>query len=178
VLASNPAFAQVVPWKTITFNGEITTQTCEAKINGVDNPLIELPKVRDSALPEVNSIAGLTTFTLGISGCTLAEDGVQKVRVFFHVPSGQSALKGNLDNNTPTSNGGAQGVRLQLTQDAEGTQPIPLPSNANGTAVSLDLDMELKEGTATHTFGVQYIRTHGIRHGTLAASARWHIEYL
>jgi len=175
-LVSNPALAQ---WRKITFNGEITTQTCEAKINGVDNPLIELPKVRDSTLADTNSVAGLKTFTLGISGCTHAEDGVQKVRVFFHVPGSQNAIDGNLTNTIPKYRDGAEGVALQLTKDAEGTQPIPLPANANRTAVSLDLEMELKDGTATHTFGVQYARTgSSVYPGKFSASANWFIAYL
>jgi len=58
---------------TITFKGEVTEQTCEVTVNGVNaRPVVLLPSVAKSDLAAAASSAGLTTFTLGVTGCPVS----------------------------------------------------------------------------------------------------------
>jgi len=164
----------------ITFEGYVTTQTCEAKINGGDDVVVKLEDVRAAAFPDISSTAGLKAFTLALGNCTYAEDQMQKVRVYFRLPSGpQSAYKGYLTNVISVSNGGADGVGVQLTKDAAGTEKIQIPSDSPYT-MSMEFGMELKGGTASHEFGVHYVkdRDYPVQPGKVSTSIEWQIVYL
>jgi len=176
-LASCPATAA---WKQIKFEGTITTQTCEAKINGEEGSVVKLKDVRDRELSKYPSRAGLTTFTLAIGNCSHAEDGVQKVRVFVRVPEGQSLSSGYLLNTVAVKDGGASSVGLEVTKDGAGAQPVKLPLNSAASATSIDLEESFKDGTATYTFGVQYVHYTPLvlSPGKFAASLMWDIAYL
>ncbi|WP_016585793.1 fimbrial protein, partial [Yersinia pestis] len=50
---------------TITFQGEVTAQTCSVTVNGLEaNPVVLLPTVSSSDLDASGQTKGKTTFTL------------------------------------------------------------------------------------------------------------------
>lgn len=104
---------------TITFKGEVTEQTCEVTVNGVNaRPVVLLPSVAKSDLAAAASSAGLTTFTLGVTGCTVDSNALDIKTVFV---ANNMTERGNLANT-----GTAQNVELQLLTDSAGTTPIDL----------------------------------------------------
>src|SRR6516225_7232631 len=66
-----PAIAFAASANTINFQGEVTTQTCAVTVNGnAANPTVLLPTVSTADLSATGSVAGLTSFTIGVTGCT------------------------------------------------------------------------------------------------------------
>ncbi|CAA0303997.1 Uncharacterised protein [Klebsiella oxytoca] len=60
---------------TVTFQGEVTSQTCSVSINGETNSVVLLPTVSTAdfgANLANGQTAGLTPFTVTVSGCTAA----------------------------------------------------------------------------------------------------------
>nr|MBA2814699.1 putative fimbrial protein SthA [Candidatus Pantoea persica] len=56
---------------TINFQGEIAEETCSVTVNGnTTSPLVLMPTVSASELTTKGNIAGQTTFTVGLTGCT------------------------------------------------------------------------------------------------------------
>ena len=63
---------------TITFKGEITEQTCSVTVNGSSaHPVVLLPTISKSDLKDPASSAGLTTFTMGVSGCSVDSSNLE-----------------------------------------------------------------------------------------------------
>jgi type 1 fimbria pilin len=56
---------------TVTFLGEVTSETCTVAINGNKvSPVVLLPSVNKSELLTAGSVAKPTTFDISVSGCT------------------------------------------------------------------------------------------------------------
>ena len=100
---------------TITFDGEVTDQTCTFSVAGNTDPIVLLPSVAQSDLAGgVGNTAGETKFTIEVTGYTPSQTAESFKTVFSAV--GPVTTNGNLDN---TSANGATGVSLQLFE----TQP-------------------------------------------------------
>ncbi|WP_053225529.1 fimbrial protein [Pseudomonas helleri] len=62
--ATFPVMAFAASQNTITFNGQVTDQTCTVAVNGnAASPMILLPTVSATSLSAANSKAGETPFT-------------------------------------------------------------------------------------------------------------------
>ncbi|HEY4803885.1 MAG TPA: type 1 fimbrial protein, partial [Paraburkholderia sp.] len=106
-----PAIAFAASANTINFQGEVATQTCAVTIDGVaSNPTVRLPEVSAGALSAAGSAAGLTTFTIGVTGCTAQASATPIKTVFV---GNQVDSNGNLGNT-----GTAGNVALQLLDPA------------------------------------------------------------
>lgn len=69
LLVSSSAMA--VSDNTITFQGEVSDETCSVVINGNQaKPVVLLPTVSTKDLSEQGKTAGPITFDIGLSGCT------------------------------------------------------------------------------------------------------------
>jgi len=132
----------------ITFNGEVTGQTCA--INGGTNDLVvTLPTVAASALDTVGKTAGLTPFNIDLTGCA-ATPG--KVRVAFEPGATVDASTGRL-----RTTGGATNVQIGLRNAAD-TSTINLGAAAagqNSTAV------DIVNGNASLRYTAEYVATGG-----------------
>ncbi|QNP49467.1 fimbrial protein [Diaphorobacter aerolatus] len=158
-----PAFAYAA--STITFQGEVSTQTCVAEVNGQTNGIVLLNTVPTSALAAVNSTTGLTPFTMTVKGCPTAGTPTNIATNFL----GHSAtVKGNLGNRATT--GAATKVQLQLMKTSAGTEAIIL----SGTTSVPGLVLPANQSSASHQFGVQYISEEG---GATAGSVQGIAEY-
>lgn len=153
---------------TITFKGEVTEQTCEVAVNGVNaRPVVLLPTVAKSELNAVASSAGLTSFTLGVTGCTLDANALDIKTVFV---ANNMTERGNLENT-----GTAQNVELQLMTDSAGTTAIDLrdPTPVAGITVAAG------STTGEHDYGVQYFSPNGgATAGTVVGAVQYAITYL
>ncbi len=153
---------------TITFKGEVSEQTCEVTINGVTaRPVVLLPTVSKSQLATADSAAGLTTFTLGVTGCAVTSGALDVKTVF--VGHNVSAT-GNLSNT-----GSATNVELQLLTDAGGATPIDLRTS---TAIA-GVTVPAGQTSGEHDFAVQYYSPTGSAGaGTVLGSVQYAITYL
>ncbi|EPG6758332.1 fimbrial protein [Citrobacter freundii] len=153
---------------TITFKGEVTEQTCEVTVNGVNaRPVVLLPSVAKSDLAAAASSAGLTTFTLGVTGCTVDSNALDIKTVFV---ANNMTERGNLANT-----GTAQNVELQLLTDSAGTTPIDLRT---GTPIA-GITVAAGNTSGEHDFAVQYFSPNGgATAGTVVGTVQYAISYL
>lgn len=82
LLVSSSAMA--VSDNTITFQGEVSDETCSVVINGNQaKPVVLLPTVSTKDLSEQGKTAGPITFDIGLSGCTGSQDKTTKISTVF-----------------------------------------------------------------------------------------------
>jgi len=170
-LAASVAQAQTQTPTTITFEGEVTDQTCKVNINGQDNTTVVLPTVKQNDFASAaGTVTGKTDFSLDVTGCKPVTDpGTQKVSVKFHGTS-LTQSGGYLKN---TAANGATDVAVQLL---DGTAAIDLSSGI--------FTKELGElsGTTTSlskTFAAQYIsESDTVGTGKVTAVVEYSLAYL
>ncbi|MBV8259658.1 MAG: type 1 fimbrial protein, partial [Paraburkholderia sp.] len=81
--AGVPAIASAASANTLNFQGEVATQTCAVTVNGnATNPSVPLPPVSASVLQVAGSNAGMTNFTIGVTGCTAPTSALPIKTVF------------------------------------------------------------------------------------------------
>ena len=101
--------ASAVSDNTISFQGEVTDETCSLTVNGNDTaPIILLPTVSTSDLSASGDVAGATTFEMGLSGCTGSTTDSTTISTVF---------AGNLvetTNGTLGNTGTAENVTVQM----------------------------------------------------------------
>ncbi|MBO2651606.1 fimbrial protein [Shewanella algae] len=151
---------------TITFQGEVTAETCEVTINGnTANPVVLLPSVSKTELSDPGATAGETIFTLGVTGCSGASAISTKTKF----------VGNNVDTNGNLANTGtATNVALQLL-DAAGGTAINLNTDVAVTGVALAIG----ETEGSVDYAVQYISVAGgATAGTVAGSVQYAISYL
>jgi major type 1 subunit fimbrin (pilin) len=168
-LAVAPGFAFAASANTINFQGEVTDQTCSVTINGNEaNPTVLLPTVPSSSLIAAGATAGLTTFTVGVSGCTpmAQSQAIKTVFVGNQVTSG-----GNLGNT-----GTATNVALQLLDPQSPSSPFDLSSVSGYAADGLTLAADTS--SASYDYAVQYItETGGATAGSVLGSVQYALSY-
>lgn len=158
--------ASAVSDNTISFQGEVTDETCSLTVNGNDTaPIILLPTVSTSDLSASGDVAGATTFEMGVSGCTGSTDSTAISTVFV----------GNLietTNGTLGNTGTAENVTVQIL-DTEGTE-INLSSTYTAEG---DLTLAAGDTASTATYTAQYYASDAATAGTVAASLQYAVTY-
>lgn len=147
----------------ITFEGEVSDQTCQ--INGLDKNAdlnVKLPKVNTSALTTDGDTAGLTSFTLKLTGCKSTTGSVYPHFLFGESINPQT----NRLKNESTGVGNARNVEIAVLN--EDLSPVDLAKDAGEQNV---LKAELSPvtsgqpatttGEATLKFFAQYVATGG-----------------
>jgi len=164
-LAASLAQAQT---PTITFEGEVTDQTCKATINGQTDAVVMLPTVSQSDLAGVDKTAGKTDFTLNISGCTATSEGqTKKVKVNFFGPSVSGK---NLKN---TAANGARDVAVQLL---DGSQEIDLSAGIVPVEAG---DISATDTSFSKVFSAQYVsEATSVGVGKVTAVVQYTLSYL
>ncbi|WP_265462696.1 fimbrial protein [Aeromonas salmonicida] len=154
---------------TITFQGEVTSQTCEVTVNGnASNPVVLLPTVSTTVLTAAGSTAGETTFKLGVTGC----DGTATNSNTKFVGNLVDA-DGNLGNATGT--GYATNVALQLLTSSGGTA-INLNDETSSTVPGVVLADGETEGSVE--YAVQYYSNVGAATaGSVIGSVQYAVVY-
>lgn len=161
-----PILAQATP--QVTFQGEVTAQTCQPSINGESNGIVLLPTVPTSELSASGSTTGLTPFTISISDCTVDTTDLKIGTKFVGHSVTSTGNLGNIATNNPAEN-----VSIQLTQDAAGTTPVVL----NGVTTVEGLTLKAGETSATHQFGARYYAEDAVTAGPVTAVAEYTLSY-
>ncbi|MEM5328216.1 fimbrial protein [Paraburkholderia sp. JHI2823] len=164
-----PAMAFAASANTINFQGEVTTQTCAVTVNGnAANPTVLLPTVSTASLAATGSNAGMTTFTIGVTGCTAQASATPIKTVFV---GNQVDGNGNLGNT-----GTATNVALQLLDPTATSTPFNL-SGATGYAAA-GLNLAAGATAATHDFAVRYYSATGnATAGSVLGSVQYAVSY-
>lgn len=171
VISVIPVAANAAP--TITFQGEVSAQTCETEVNKETNSIVLLPNVSVTQLSTAGSTAGLTPFTVTIKNCTAPTSGNIDIKTKFLGHNVTTA--GNLANLVTSADNGAENVAIQITTNESGTTPVVL----NGVTSVPGLVLKKDETTASHTFGVQYISENGnAKAGQVKAMVEYTVGYL
>jgi major type 1 subunit fimbrin (pilin) len=147
----------------ITFDGEISDMTC--KINGLDKNAdlnVKLPKVNTSALVADGDTAGLTSFTLKLTGCKTSTGSV-----YPHFLYGESIdAQTNRLKNSGTGVGTARNVQIAILN--EDLSPVDLAKDAGEQNVLKATLTPVESGQpatttgeATLKFFAQYVATGG-----------------
>lgn len=149
----------------ITFQGEVTDQTCEVTVNGENaSPIVLLPTVTTTDLTTSGKVAGKRSFEIGLNGCTANEKGVTVSTVFV---GNQVTSDGNLGNTGTASN-----VDIQIL-DKDDTA-INLTSGYTGSG---DLSLAANETSATSTYYAQYYATGQATAGSVISTLQYAVTY-
>jgi len=167
--AGVPAIASAASANTLNFQGEVATQTCEVTVNGnTTNPTVPLPPVSASVLQAAGSNAGMTNFTIGVTGCTAPTSALPIKTVFV---GNQVDSNGNLGNT-----GTATNVALQLLDPAATSTPFNL-SGAMGYAAA-GLNLAAGATASTHDFAVRYYSATGnATAGSVFGTVQYAVSY-
>jgi major type 1 subunit fimbrin (pilin) len=171
-IAVLPGTALATP--TVTFQGEVTDQTCVVSINGETNSVVMLPTVSVSDFSSTladGQTAGLTPFTVSISECLPPQSSLDVTTKFlgYDVDTNTGVL-GNRATTDP-----AVGFGIQLTTSSDGTTPVFL----SGQTSVPGLVLPAGESSTSHTFGAQYyvIDANSATPGKVTAVAEYTLSY-
>ncbi|SCU93441.1 F17 fimbrial protein [Cupriavidus necator] len=150
---------------TITFNGQITAQTCT--INGGNSSFaVTLPTVSASTLAASGATAGQTPFQIALTNCT--PNG--SVHTFFEAGPTTDTATGNLILDA----GGASNVQIRLLNGGSANSPIKagFADASQGSNV-----VAITNGSATLPYYAQYYATGVATAGTANSSVLYSIAY-
>ena len=159
--AANMAMAA----ETITFQGDISANTCIVQVNSQASPTVTLPTVGTADLGSLGKTAGATPFTVDLIGCQAAADDVQ-VRFVAHTEAGANL---GLDSSTP---GSAGNVVVQLLEGYAGGSPIVFSGGIGKTSTKTTA-----LGAASFPLTAQYYSTGLASAGTVKAIANYEVIY-
>ncbi|MFP5596784.1 fimbrial protein [Kluyvera sp. 142486] len=173
-LTSLPCVSFAAP--TITFVGEVTSQTCSVNINGQTNSVVMLPTttVTDFGTTlTTGQTAGLTAFTVSVSGCTASSTSTTPISTKF-LGYDVDATSGTLGNRETTN--AAVGYGIQLMSSASGGTPVMLSGVTSVPGLVLPKDAT----SANYEFGARYyvINATGAQAGKISAVAEYTVSYL
>ncbi|MEM6052580.1 fimbrial protein [Erwinia sp. P7711] len=150
---------------TISFTGNIDSQTCTVSINGgSSSATVTLPKVSSSVLQNAGQTAGSTRFTIELNDCSTETGGV-----YAYFEQGANVNANGRLNNTGT----ATNVELQLLDGANNVLNAGSTDQTTSPATAT-----LAAGTATLNYAAQYYATAKASSGTVASSVTYSINYL
>ncbi|NSX13554.1 type 1 fimbrial protein [Cupriavidus taiwanensis] len=153
----------------ITFNGQITAQTCTINGNGTGSNdfAVQLPTVSTSTLSAPGNVAGQTPFNIALTNCT-PDSG--SVHTFFEAGPTTDATTGNLILDA----GGAQNVQIRLLNGGTNNTPIKAgftDASQNSSSVPIT------NGAATLWYYAQYYATGQATAGAAKSSVMYSIAY-
>ncbi|WP_052285320.1 fimbrial protein [Kluyvera genomosp. 1] len=164
MMASSSAMA--ISDNTITFQGEVTDETCSVAVNGNGaTPVILLPTVSTKDLAKSGDTAGDITFDIGVAGCTGNPSTETSISTVF--VGNQVTTNGNLGN---TGTAGNVEIQLLDTKDAV----INLTDGYTGNG---DLKLAAGASEASATYTAQYYATGLATAGTVEATLQYAVSY-
>ena len=168
--------AQAANTGTITFEGKIIDQTCDASVDGKGaSATVKLGGAPMSSLNANGKTAGYTPFTISLTNCK-AQAANWGVTAYFpdnatNIDSSKQILK-NQATDTPASN-----VGLELLQNVNGTKTV-VPLGKAVTDTNYKFFTQDKAATsATLTYGVQYKATGVSTAGNVKGLAVYELSY-
>lgn len=171
ILSATFAGAAMAYDGTITFSGKIVTQTCTVNTND-KNLTVILPTVSTTTLKDQSATAGLTPFSIHLTGCTASQNGAQNVKAYFEPSSNIDVNTHNLINTAVQSK--ADNVQIQLL-NSNGTSTILLGEGEGGQDVQTETIGS--DGSATLRYMAQYYATGKSTAGDVKATVNYTIAY-
>lgn len=169
ILAGTAMVAQVASANdgTITFNGQITAQTCTINGNGsgAKDFLVTLPPVSTAALAIAGQTAGRTAFNIDLSACT---PNSGNVHTYFEPGITTDAATGYLNLDV----GGATNVQIGLlNSDFSPIKAGFVDAAQNSKAAAI------AGGSATLSYYAQYVATGATTAGAANSSVMYTLIY-
>ncbi|QIK14984.1 type 1 fimbrial protein [Leclercia sp. 29361] len=160
---------------TVTFEGEVTDQTCSVNINGQTSSVVMLPTVAATEFGTTlanGQTAGLTPFTISLSGCKSSTSSTNITTKFLGYDV--DSTTGTLGNRATTD--AATGYGIQLTSSGTGGTPVVL----SGVTSVPGLVLAANATTASYEFGAQYyvVDATTAAPGKISAVAEYTVSYL
>lgn len=158
---------------TITFNGNITGQTCDINGNGTGGKdfTVTLPTVSKSTLASAGSWAGRTPFSIGLSNCSPATGNVS---TYFEPGASVDLTTGQL----AVDSGANAATNVELALLNSDTSQIHVGATTGGADSSGSESVALSSGAATLNYYVQYVAYNGAAtEGSVASRVNYTIVY-
>lgn len=153
----------------VTFQGEVSTQTCQASINGQTNGIVLLPTVSVSELNVKGSTAGLTPFSISVVGCATSNKESKITTKFLGRNVTSTGNLSNLATVSPATN-----VAIQLVHNSATITPITL----NGITKVEGLTLLANQSAASYALAARYISEDGLAAaGAITAVAEYTVSY-
>ncbi len=152
---------------TITFAGSVTAQTCTIKGNGSNSGdfTVTLPTVSTGLLDTAGKTAGLTPFSIALTGCT---PGSGKVHAFFLSGPTTDTGTGRLI----LRSGGASNVQIGLKNN----DFSDINAGADDAAQN-SKSVAITDGKAVLHYNAQYVATGAATAGVAATSVMYTLSY-
>ncbi|EFA9361089.1 F17 fimbrial protein, partial [Escherichia coli] len=168
ILAAASSSATLAYDGKINFTGKVVAQTCSVA-TGSESLSVVLPTVSTTTLSTDAKTAGLTPFTIQLTGCTVsAASGVDKVNAYFEPNANTDYTTGNLTN---TASPGASDVQIQLL-NADGVKVIKLGQ----AAAAQDVDtVAINDANVTLRYNARYYATGQATAGNVSATVNYTI---
>ncbi|WP_422527817.1 fimbrial protein [Serratia fonticola] len=154
---------------TITFNGELTANTCDVIVDGqAADATVTLPTVGISQLQTVASTAGDTGFIMALNNCA---GTLQTASAFFEAGTSVDLVTGRLKNMV----GNATNVSLQLLDGSNSSLSVIQAGNAN--QVTNTVYKNISSGSANLPYVVRYYAEAPTTAGTVVSNVVYSIQY-
>lgn len=161
--------AQAASTGTITFNGELTANTCDVVVDGqAADATVVLPTVGTNQLTAATQTAGRTGFNMALNNCA---GTLSTASAFFEAGASVDLTTGHLNNMTGT----ATNVSLQLRDGSSASQAVINVGNQDQTLNTTYVDVST--GSATLPYAVEYYANGATTAGTVISSVVYSIMY-
>ncbi|WP_058914462.1 fimbrial protein [Entomohabitans teleogrylli] len=153
----------------ITFQGDITDNTCEISVNGGGaTETVSLPKIPAFALNSPGVTQGDTPFTIALSNCTGAT--LSSAYTYFESGTYLDSVSGRL--NTVSGSDSAGNIQIQLLDNTH--QPIFIGDQSSQSSNLIDIS----SGSGLMDYIARYYATDAATAGTVYTSVNYSIVYL
>lgn len=154
---------------TITFNGELTANTCDVVVDGQGaDATVVLPTEGTSLLNAATKTAGETGFVMALNNCS---GSLQTASAFFETGASVDPVTGRLKNMSGT----ATNVSLQLVDASSASRAIIQAGNQN--QVSGTTYVDVSSGSASLPYAVRYYAEAPTTAGTVVSNVVYSIQY-
>jgi major type 1 subunit fimbrin (pilin) len=168
LLVMNSA-TQAASTGTITFNGELTQNTCDVNVGGQGpDAVVVLPTVTTSVLQTPGQTTGRKDFSMVLSNCV---GTLRTVAAFFQAGSTVDTVTGRLKN---TNGSGATNVSLQLLDIINGYKAIQA---GNQNQIANTSYVVATTGSANLLYSVQYYAEGATTPGLVTSSVVYSLMY-
>lgn len=163
---ASSAFASATDGKgTITFNGQLTDNTCTIASNDV-NKTVTLPTISTVSLARAGDVAGATMFDINVSGCST---GVTQVAAHFETTNLDQPSRGAKNTYAGTSSDPAATLVAVQMLDGDGTTALNLGTKGSPVTVT--------NGAAKMYYGGRYYANGQTTAGKVQAVVSYTLAY-
>lgn len=161
--------AQAASTGTITFNGQLTANTCDVIVDGqAADATVTLPTIGTNQLSAATQTAGRTGFNMALKNCA---GTLKTAAAFFEAGASVDQVTGRLKNMTGT----ATNVALQLRDGTSAAQAVIQAGNQNQLISTQFVNVE--SGTANLPYAVEYYANGATTAGTVVSNVVYSIQY-